>query len=550
MDNFLDLVEDRIQAKSSNELKALIKKLASRIPDESRRDFLLTLENKQVMVSKSDKSGFDVKKALDRIKALSDSVEDYEIEAYYYESYQSKDGREGYQIESDDGFTDEFYACYDNAVSILEHGFYKEAADAFAMLFDIIEKFDEYNQNNDEGEFYFETFIDEGMLDIDLKKMGALKEYSALMSAPKDIGNVLEDIFDTLLTRHNGLMFSDILEAGNEPVPNRNAVLNSWTSVLYDQPAEMASAYMKEVSQLLGKTEIMEEYVNTAGSKEPRAYIDLCDLYSKQGKDGYGKIIAAASRGLQNIETAQKGRAELAGILSKAARESGNKGAYKNAVAERFFSSASVENYLAVLELGQPEMIQAALQNIDNSFGSAGSEAFRSVEYNYYLIHFLHADYDMIFNTIRKDKEPLGWSSSVKGLMAPFFMGLLTGFSEKSLMTQALMDEKLDRRIDRALFFKLLRENKGTVTEEQQKTWYEWCVKETEKRTDAIVSAQYRSSYDKAARLLTAVCEIQLYRKESAPYKLLNTYLAKYPRHTAFRTEVKNALAEAKLRIE
>jgi len=25
--------------------------------------------------------------------------------------------------------------------------------------------------------------------------------------------------------------------------------------------------------------------------------------------------------------------------------------------------------------------------------------------------------------------------------------------------------------------------------------------------------------------------------------------LAKYPRHTAFRTEVKNALAEAKLRI-
>ena len=550
MDNFLDQVETLLYTKSQNELKALILKIADKIPGLSMQEFLTLLENKRVIISSEKTGAFSAPKALDRIKELYENVEDYDIEAHYYEGYEWDEDEhgEGYNIESDDGFTDEYYACYTGAVSILEHGFYKEAAEAFDTLFRIIEKFDDYHENDDEGEFFFETFIDEEMLEIDLMKMAALKGYSALMARPGNLEDVLTDIFDILEKYSGKLMFKDILNAGSEAVEHVNEVLNTWVTVLYGEPVETASKFVKEAALLLEKPEIMEAYVDKAGANVPQAYIDLCDLYFSKGQTENDKIVAVAMKGLQNTDKKQANRDKLAGILAAAANGAKDKDAYRYAVLERFYSHLSLENYMPVLELGDKGAISDAIEYLDKSFKTDKDATYWSRDRDYYIIRFLNKDYDLVYGAINADHSSLGWSSSVKGLMIPFFMGLLTGFSEKAAVIRRLIEEKITLDMGKGAFYKILRENMGEVSKVQDKIWYARCVKETEDRVVAIVSAQHRGSYGKAARLLAAISEIRIHRGEDAPYQIIYTYLAKYPRHTAFRAEVRTALADAGFR--
>jgi len=57
----------------------------------------------------------------------------------------------------------------------------------------------------------------------------------------------------------------------------------------------------------------------------------------------------------------------------------------------------------------------------------------------------------------------------------------------------------------------------------------------------------FRSSYFKAARLLAAIAEMKESRNESDPTEVIRRYIAKYPRHTAFRSELRAVLAVSQL---
>ena len=94
---------------------------------------------------------------------------------------------------------------------------------------------------------------------------------------------------------------------------------------------------------------------------------------------------------------------------------------------------------------------------------------------------------------------------------------------------------------------KHIEKRKGVANEEQEKTWYSWCVSEVEDRTDAIVAGKYRESYYKAAYLLVAIAEMRQSRGEERPLDIIKSYASKYPRHTAFRGELRSIVAAAKL---
>jgi len=158
----------------------------------------------------------------------------------------------------------------------------------------------------------------------------------------------------------------------------------------------------------------------------------------------------------------------------------------------------------------------------------------------------LNQDYDLVFDAVAADNEALGWSNSIKGLVIPLFIGLLSGFDEHSLVIQKLISGALYLK-NNDLLFKCLHDSKGSYTEEQEKKWYARCISEAEKRTDAIVSRQLRGSYYKAARLLVAVAEMRFSRNEGAPFSIIHKFIEKYPRHSAFRGELRTALANTGL---
>ena len=134
--------------------------------------------------------------------------------------------------------------------------------------------------------------------------------------------------------------------------------------------------------------------------------------------------------------------------------------------------------------------------------------------------------------------------------MTPFFIGLLAEFDENAVMIKKIIKDKMEysHDINSDSVYKMLREGVGEIAPEQIKNWSERLIREAGSRTDAIVSDKHRGSYYKAAELLVAVSEMQFHRNEEEPYGIINKYTAKYPRHSAFRAEVRSALANSGLR--
>ena len=535
--DFIEQVEHHLRAKSLQELKSLVVRMAAKMPPDCYSEILDILEDKCVIIDKNINFQIDAEAELIRIRTFLDEIEDYNIEAYYNEGYHwSDDEEDGWQIESDDGFARDFMNCYSKAERLLVQGMYIEAAEAFRLLYEAIEKFDNYNSSHDYGEISIDTFINEGLLDVDMRQIRKLRCYTALMSPLTNLKTELYYIFDISASHftQRAIAFKDILDAGSEPVPNRDAVLTEWIEVLSKKDVKIAAPYVKESAQLLGKLDVLEQFVKTIGVAEPIAHLELCEMLTEL-EFAPSEIVAAAKFGLQNTPTEAQKRDSLASVLADTAREAGDEESYGYAVLERFYSAQRVENYLAVLRLNSEDANNAALGRLKEQKDKADC----------HIIRMLNGDYKTTFDIIKEDKKALGWSFSLKGQMFPFFIGMLSGFDEKAFAAQKLIGEV---NATKGLY-SILKERYRHNADEHN-SCYEWCVNEVSARVDAIVGAQHRGAYFRAAWLIVAMCELCILKNETSPFALLHEFVAKYPRHSAFRGEIRSAVSEVKLQVK
>ena len=532
MKNFLEQVENLLRKKKERELKAIVMGLASKLAGKEQQEFLDMLEDKRLRINKDAKSKPNTEAKLEYIRKFLARIEDYEIEAYYHDSYRWDDDDEGWNIEEDDGFAKDMLTCYEYAESLLIHGLYNDAAMAFRLMFDAIDKFDEIYESHEYGELYVETFIDEGLLDINMKKAKAYRGYSALMaqdSADFDLEDELDYVFGLCSSYTSKIAFGNVLDAGSEPVPNREKVLEEWVEVLLTKHPIHASPLVKEAACLAKNLGIMERFVNTSGAKEPVAYLDLIHLWTEHGVED-AKIIAMAKRGLENTLVDARQRSQLASMLVEMAKDIDYE-TYVFALVERFITVQNVDTYIPVYELNKDEANKKALAHVTPPKSHSG-----------YIIHFINGSYDMVFDKVQADKESLGWSSSLKGHLYPLFMGALAGFSKEAIAIAGL--------VGNSALYDLLAKAYSPPYEAQQAKWYDWCVSEAQKRADAIVSNQHRGAYSKAAELIAAVCELRSLRGEKEPMSLADSFLAKYPRHTSFKAEMRASLDRVKRQIQ
>jgi len=246
MANFIDNVEKLLRVKTDNQLREFILNLAYRTAEDEQEKFLTLLINQKINIQKDIKSIFNPKKALNRVIELNKNVKEYSIEAYDIGGrYQEK-----YDIKNDDGFCSEYYHCYSDAVRLLEQGYFYEASKAFDLLYEIIYNFNKYNDMNDYGSFYFEIFVDEGMIEIDLNKMKSLRGYSALMS-PKRDDSIYSKIFEMILDSYGKATIKSIINAGSTPIPDIENVLNKWISFLRSLSNPKTDKLIAEADELL-----------------------------------------------------------------------------------------------------------------------------------------------------------------------------------------------------------------------------------------------------------------------------------------------------------
>ncbi|MCL1803174.1 MAG: hypothetical protein FWG30_05945 [Eubacteriaceae bacterium] len=548
MERFLERVENCLYSKSGQELREIIIKLASRVPSESQDDFLSVIENENLAVNNNPESNIDTNSLLDRIRTLFDEIEDYDIEAYYDDG--GWYGPDSYDIEDDSGFADEVAFCYTAAELLLSQGLFNEADEAFSLLLKSIEKFDSHNEYNDCGGITFDTLIDEGWLHFNLKKAKALRGYAALMADKPTLKDDLEEIFLLCNSYTNEIMFNDLLTAGSVPIPDINRALELWLDVLYRQNPIKASAYIKEAALLLNSPDVFEYFVRNIGSDEPLAYIDYCSLLTEFG-EATEKIMQTAIEGLSNTETGADKRGVLASMLADMATQIGDKDIYKQAVLERLYSYRDLASYMHVYDLGSTEANQDAISFLDTYYNDArSSNSFSSRYSEYCIIKLLNKQFDSVFALVKEGHAVSVWEMSLESSLFPFFLGFIAGFADQALTIKALIKDQTPYT-DSYKLYNCFKKIIGTVSDEQVKEWYEWCISCVRNRVDTIVSGQQRGSYCTAAQLLVAVSEIHRFNSKAFeredPDELLHEYLGKYPRHSAFKKEVQLALGQAKL---
>ena len=530
MKNFLEQVENQLHKKSERELRTIVLRLASKLTGALQQEFLGMLEDKRLVIETDSGQKPDAKAILENIRDFLENIACYNIEAYYNESYHwDYDGDDGWKIEDDDGFMEDITRCYASAELLLIHGMHVEAAEAFRLLFEAMDKFDAHYENHEYGPLYVSSFIEEDSFDIDLFKAKSLRGYTALLAQGKtdvDLRDDLEYIFEMCNAYEDKITFSDVLHAGSEPVPSLELVLEKWVEVLHDQAPRDASPLVKEAAYLAKKPEIMEHFTMTAGSKEPLAYLDLIQVMKENEPES--KMIEVAKMGLENTDEKASRRSQLASLLVDMAKNA-DKDVYVYALLEHFRSDTDVYTYIPLYRLNNPDVNNKALQIITPPS-----------HFIHYTIHFINKSYDMVFNAIKNEEKSLGWSGSIKGMLFPLFMGILVKFSKESTVIKNL--------VGNGDLYNLLSEIGCEVTKKQDAMWYEWCVKEAEARADAIVRGQHRRSYYKAANLVAAVYEMRLLRKEDNPKGIVADYQAKFPRHTAFKSELQTAVNAVKIR--
>jgi len=283
----------------------------------------------------------------------------------------------------------------------------------------------------------------------------------------------------------------------------------------------------------------LERFIATTGSQLPQAYIQLCELYTGQGSVEYEKIITLAKKGLINTAKRVKERDELASLLAETAKKADDQSAYIYAVTERFYSKPILDNFLPVLELGDHELKETAVGYLDREIAHADHRYGTLIDTIYYVIHFLNQDYDLVFDTISQKDNTLDAFVSVS-----LFMGLLTGFDEGIMVIRSNIIRAIPCN-NPDLLCRMLRENIGSYTEQQQKKWYETCISKVCNSATEIISNQNRYSYDRAAAMIVAVAELRKHLKEDSPYNIIIQYKEKYFRHVSFRKELRLMVAHA-----
>ncbi|MHC1729086.1 MAG: hypothetical protein AB9866_24335 [Syntrophobacteraceae bacterium] len=166
---------------------------------------------------------------------------------------------------------------------------------------------------------------------------------------------------------------------------------------------------------------------------------------------------------------------------------------------------------------------------------------------------------DKAFDEGRREKS-IGWSYGNAGVLFASILLALTGSSPKADLTRTLLhdyacrhdffdDEEDDLNADGAYEEILIGLSSVKVSQADARKYEDWADKICRARIEGIVGGKHRGAYDRAARALGALTEYYILanQKEKARSLLHEFVSVKFPRHNAFRREVKNVVSGSPL---
>jgi hypothetical protein len=218
---------------------------------------------------------------------------------------------------------------------------------------------------------------------------------------------------------------------------------------------------------------------------------------------------------------------------------------------ERFLSLPGERNLIELL--GEAARQNVRLRELDTAIASSVADEDSEVRQGN-----LHVKMLLMAGRLReafdeaKGLKSLGWSYGKVGVVFACILSVLTHNSSKAVTIGAMLEEYAgtsDFYWDddggakkRDVYREVLMGLKSVkIDESEVPEYWEWAYKIGRARIEAIVSGQHRNAYDRAARVLGALSEYYALAndKDKARSLMHEFVFVKFPRHNAFRREVK-----------
>jgi hypothetical protein len=550
----MEEVRVRLRIFTNEDFRDLILNWASKEQPSKRQEFLHKLtpsgQTKEVIP--------DARTLLKEIEAFAQRVSNGEYcDGWGWDKdiHKERDwGDESWAVEMDEFFL--------HARSILLQGNYKLAEEAYTSLFGILEMKQEPGHLPGDPDY-------SNMLKVDMDEQVALFLRSVYMNSAS--GERPASLYEAMNEyRYLPCKFKlrNIVNALDSLLPDFDVFIAEWIEFLKNQSGTDISELLREAVLIKGGILAISEFARQYADKYPRAYIDW--IAAVEAEEDTESVIQVAREGMFRIPRDYKVRAVVAETISRIGEKLNDNMLKLEGYGESFYSNPSMGYllglYTTAVESGRFEEVRdRAEQRIRELRGKSRIPAsnYRDSERNTSSVSdgvlfntlLLGGKYEQIFEMC-KGKGPLGWSSSEnpKRIFVTFMMVLLSkeGIHSKVLVkqwedaienTSYHAEKEYKEYIEK--YKKIINGIKKSIrlTDEQEAFYLKWCTDEIGRRIDAIVSNQHRGSYYKAAGLLVAMAETLANRgKKQEGMYLIERYRNKYPRHSAFKSEITQAM--------
>ncbi|QRK10998.1 hypothetical protein JQX13_13560 [Archangium violaceum] len=562
---FREAVEARLESCSEEELRAILRALASRVRPSERFAFLQSLH------ASPDAGARELRQheLLDDIAELAHALPE---KAKDWEDVWPEADMPGPYAELLEPLT----ALFARAQEASERGQYPLAREAYHALFSLLEYEDPLGQG----------LRAEHLSQVDFPEARARYLRAVYVTTPPEqrAPVLLEQMrrLRELLPSGPRPLMQEWLDISSEPLPDSDVFLRDWVSLLRQRDDSDADAWLREAIRLSQGTRGLRELAFSEPTRHPRAFLDLLAALEREGSPR--QVLSTAREALEVLPSGLPLRAAIAGFLASAAERLGQPDTVRAARWEAFVSQPTLPRLLELRdshasEPKRAQVMRRAARHLEDVLrqprAPSGSMAALPLDEDRLEVH-AHADRRLLAHAwllahdweaahaLAAKESALGWTygDNPQGTVVPAFLVLLSrqplGALPRNvdrLWRQALEsgaqaghwysggarhDEVLRERLARAHAEAL---SSFSLEPSERERMLEGCLEIARKRVSSIVSRQHRRSYGKAAVLLAACAEILWLLGEQARGNLLLAgFRESFRRHRAFQAELDEAV--------
>ncbi len=456
--------------------------------------------------------------------------------------------------------------AYQFAIQLIHTKKYQEATTILDLIL-----FTNYHALDEDGGDFIELELDEmcaqQLIHVPTKELCLYIIYAAYQG---NLSSKRASIIYTYISNScfKGINIPDAFQLGIETIKEEEQFWEDFLKLLATKPGNQEYKLFKEILKYTNKSlEIIFKLPQAIYQTHPQLFLDY--LIELKERKEYQKIVSIGAEICEKLNPQYKVRSKIALLVGDSYSKLGFSSKINFYLYQAFVSDSSSINLLRIIlrkdclkeyKKDILKIIQTHSLRKENHTISESTELLTNEidEKSLRYLKFFLGDFEDVIKYCQKHNQYLGWSGNfiedaINLLLLYLYDDLKITPSIQKIITSIF--HQIGSQND-SLYFLTDEEDISNIEIEYLKIFRKWkeqtpmnkeyiqeinqLLKEKiSKRVDAIVSNQKRYSYQKAAILVGAYADILKSRNLDEGNQFIENYHKKYPRHSAFRTELK-----------